>query len=153
MSSADNIIEIQAFLPHRKPMLMVDHIAEISPDHVICHFLIRADNVLLADDLFQESGLVENMAQVCSSIVGQTYYEKDYNAEVDERAIGFISGIKSLRILALPQVGDLLITEATLTSQFDGHDYSICTMQVSSRIGEKRCAEAEINLFLKKRNK
>lgn len=147
------MIEIQAFLPHRKPMLMVDHIVEISPDHVICHFLIQRDNILLAEGFLDESGLVENMAQVCSSIVGQTYYEKDYNAEVDERAIGFISGIKSLRILALPQLGDLLITEATLSSQFDGTDYSICTMQVSSRVGENRCAEAEINLFLKKRNK
>ncbi|GGH07824.1 ABC transporter permease [Sphingobacterium alkalisoli] len=147
------MIEIQAFLPHRRPMLMVDHIVEISADHVICHFLIQRDNVLLRDGFFQEIGLVENMAQVCSSIVGQTYYEDDYNAAVDERAIGFISGIKSLRILVLPQVGDLLVTDATLTSKFDGNDYSICTMQVSSRIGERICAEADINLFLKKENK
>lgn len=143
-------IAIEHFLPHRPPMLMVDSILEISPQHVLCCFTIREDNIFLRDGFFQEVGLMENMAQTCSSIVGQTFYDENYNPKSDKRIIGFISGIRQLAIYTLPQVGDEILTESTLTSQFDGGDYSICTMEVHVKKGEERLSSAEINLFLKK---
>lgn len=147
----DKVIDIQRFLPHREPMLMVDEILDITAKHVICSFIIKETNVFLHEGKFQEVGLVENMAQVCSSIVGQNYYDIDYNPEKDQRAIGFISGIKSLRIILLPNTGDVLFTEARLTSQYDGDDYSVCTMQIQTKVLDLLCAEAQINLFLQRK--
>ncbi|SFS71078.1 hypothetical protein [Sphingobacterium wenxiniae] len=143
-------IAIEHYLPHRPPMLMVDAILEISPTQVLCSFIIKEDNIFLIDGLFQEVGLMENMAQTCSSIVGQTFYEADYNPLSDKRIIGFISGVKQLTIYNLPKVGDEILTSSTLTSQFDGEGYSICTMNVQTKRGEDVLSSAEINLFLKK---
>ncbi len=146
-------IPIHEFLPHREPMLMVDYIEEISADHVICSFEVSAGNLFLSEGILQEAGLVEHMAQTCSSIVGQTYYTTDYNPEVDERVVGFISSIKTLDIYLLPKQNACLKTLAKLMSRYDGEGYSICTMHVETQTEGIRCANAEINLFLQERNK
>ena len=143
-------IPIHEFLPHREPMLMVDFIKEIDAEHVICSFTILEDNIFLADNIFQEVGLLEHMAQTCSSIVGQTYYTADYDPTLDEPIVGFISGIKKFEIFKLPVVGDTILTYADLKSRFDGEDYSICTMEVVASGAKIVYAQAEINLFLKK---
>lgn len=142
-------IPIGHFLPHRAPMLMVDRIWDITKDHVHCSFLIHADNIFVEQGLFSEMGLVEHMAQVCSAIVGQTFFDENHQSIGRERVIGFISGIKTLQIMALPAVGDELQTHSTLHSQFDGDDFSICTMQVAAQVNNQVMAKAEINLFLK----
>ncbi len=143
-------VDIELFLPHRRPMLMVDKIIAISPKNVSCCFLINEDNIFVRNGDFQEIGLIENMAQTCSSIVGQTFYDENYNPISDKRIIGFISAIKQLSVFKLPKVGDTIFTHSTLTSQFDGEDYTICTMFVHAIYNEFELANAEINLFLKK---
>lgn len=143
-------IPIHEFLPHREPMLMVDFIQEIDESHVICSFTVLSHNIFVADTVFQEVGLLEHMAQTCSSIVGQTYYSEDYNPELDKPIVGFISAIKSFEIFKLPLISETITTYANLKSQFDGDDYSICTMEVLSSGKGVTYAKAEINLFLKK---
>lgn len=141
-------IPIHDFLPHRKPMLMVDYILEISPKFVLCEFLIPKDCLFLAEGELQETGVIEHMAQTCSSIVGQNFYGEDYNPEQDERIIGFISAIKKIQLYSLPLVGQCIYTKADLMSQFEGEGYSTCTMQVLAQVNGIPIAEAEINLFL-----
>ncbi len=143
-------IEIEHFLPHRKPMLMVDAILDISDEHVLCSFLITADNIFVEHNILQEVGLMENMAQTCSSIVGQRFYAQDYDPHSDKRIIGFISGVKQMTVIKLPKVGQQILTESTLTSKFDADDYSICTMLVQAKQDGELLSSAEINLFLKK---
>ncbi|TDQ75860.1 hypothetical protein [Sphingobacterium yanglingense] len=144
-------IPIHEFLPHRAPMLMVDYIVEISQGHVICEYTIESDCIFLVDEFLQEVGLIEHMAQTCSSIVGQNYYTEDYNPEVDERVIGFISAIKSVCIECLPKKEQRIRTTARLVSQFEGAGYTICTMSVIAEVLGDQIAEAEINLFLQER--
>lgn len=143
-------IQIEQFLPHRSPMLMVDCILAISKNHVVCSFVIQPDNVFVKEGFFQEVGLMENMAQTCSSIVGQTFYDEDYNPVSDKRIIGFISGIKQMKVFKLPAVGQKILTDSTLTSRFDGEDYAICTMLVHAKQEDEILSSAEINLFLQK---
>lgn len=143
-------VDIENFLPHRRPMLMVDKIITIAPTKVLCSFIICSDNIFVQENVFQEIGLIENMAQTCSSIVGQTFYDENYNPTQDKRIIGFISAIKQLSVFKLPIVGDEILTDSILTSQFDGEDYTICTMSVQAKHGQELLANAEINLFLKK---
>lgn len=144
-------IPIQEFLPHREPMLMVDYIEEISKEHVVCSFEVLQENIFVEGAYLQEAGLIEHMAQTCSSIVGQTYYSPDYNPEKDERVVGFISAIKTLEIVHLIAIGHTIKTKAHLTSKYEGEEYSICTMRVEAKCEEEICAVAEINLFLQKR--
>lgn len=143
-------IDITKFLPHREPMLMVDAIIELCHEKVITQFEIKESNVLLDGTYFSEVGLVENAAQTCSSIVGQTFFVDDnLNIKEDVKLIGFISGIKKVKVTSLPIVNTSIKTFATLKSKFDAEGYSICTMECKTFDNtENLIFEAEINLFI-----
>lgn len=144
-------IDIQNYLPHRAPMLMVDLILDIDANFVKTIFFIKADNIFVDNNIFTEAGLIENTAQTCSSIVGKKYFFEDDGTEKENvSVIGFISALKNLKIHSLPKVGDSITTKATLVSKFVGDDYTLCTMSCESFLEEKLLLECEINLFIQK---
>ena len=67
-------ISILKYLPHRPPMQMVDTITHINDTSILTEFLIPEDCIFLEEEYFTESGLIENMAQTCSAIVGQFFF-------------------------------------------------------------------------------
>lgn len=144
-------VDIQNYLPHRAPMLMVDLILNIDSNSVETVFLIKKDNIFIDNGVFNEAGLIENTAQTCSSIVGKKYFFDDNGIENENvNVIGFISALKNVKIHLLPKVGDTIITKAVLVSKFTTDDYTLCTMNCKSLLGEKILLECEINLFIKK---
>jgi 3-hydroxymyristoyl/3-hydroxydecanoyl-(acyl carrier protein) dehydratase len=144
-------VDIQNYLPHRAPMLMVDLILNIDSEYVETVFLIKEDNIFVQNSVFIEAGLIENTAQTCSSIVGKKYFFDENGTENENvNVLGFISAIKNLKIHSLPKVGDSIITKASLVSKFVGDDYTLCTMSCESLLGEKILVECEINLFIQK---
>lgn len=150
MNDIQEVIEIQNFLPHRAPMLMVDYILNLSETTVKTIFKIQEDNIFLKNNFFVETGMLENAAQTCSAIVGQTFFV-DENKQIKEnvKLIGFISGIKKVQLFNIPKIGQTIITEAQLKSRFDGDNYCICTMNcISNTEDETQLLEAEINLFI-----
>lgn len=144
-------IDIQNYLPHRAPMLMVDLILDIDTNFVETIFLIKEDNIFVDKNIFLEAGLIENTAQTCSSIVGKKYFFDEEGTEDQYvNVIGFISALKNLKIHSLPKVGDTITTKATLVSKFVGDDYTLCTMSCQSLHEDKILLECEINLFIQK---
>ncbi|OOV19495.1 ABC transporter permease [Flavobacterium sp. LM4] len=144
-------IDIQNYLPHRAPMLMVDLILDIDTNFVSTIFLIKEDNIFVDKNIFVEAGLIENTAQTCSSIVGKKYFfDEDGTENQYVNVIGFISALKNLKIYSLPKVGDTITTKATLVSKFVGDDYTLCTMSCQSMLKDKILLECEINLFIQK---
>lgn len=123
-------------------MLMVDKVLEISQDKAETKFLIKKENILVGENKFSEAGLIENIAQTCSAIVGQNFFE-DESSKV--KLIGFITNIKKINIHQLPKVGDEIITKAKLVSQYE----NICNIACETFLGETLLIEAEINLFIK----
>lgn len=152
MSVQNKDIAIQNFLPHREPMLMVDSLLELTNEKVVTSFEIKIENVFVQDNIFQEVGLIENAAQTCSAIVGQSFF-LDQNEQVKEdvEVIGFISGIKKVLINKLPNVGETIKTVSTLSSRFDTEDYTICTMQCETFQNDVLLFEADINLFIQEK--
>ncbi len=144
-------VDIQNYLPHRAPMLMVDLILDIDADFVETTFLIREDNIFVANNIFTEAGLIENTAQTCSAIVGKKYFFEDDGTENENvNVIGFISALKNVKIHSLPKVNDTITTKATLVSKFVGEDYTLCTMSCQSLLEDQILLECEINLFIQK---
>lgn len=133
-------VNIQDFLPHREPMLMVDSLLELTKEKVITTFKIKEDNLFLFNNQLQESGIIENMAQTCSSIVGQSFFEDND----DTKVIGFITSIKKVSIFSLPNLGEEIITKASLLSQYE----NICMISCETFVGEQLLGNAEINLFI-----
>lgn len=147
----DTSVDIRNYLPHREPMLMVDLILTIDALSVETIFSIKEDNIFVDKNTFIEAGLIENVAQTCSSIVAQKYFAKT-DEEENVSVIGFISTLKNLKIYQLPKVNNSIITRATLVSKFVGDDYTLCTMNCESFHGEVQLIECEINLFIQKTN-
>ncbi|EJL63013.1 hypothetical protein [Flavobacterium sp. CF136] len=144
-------IDIQNYLPHRAPMLMVDLILNLDANFVETIFLIKEDNIFVNNGIFIEAGLIENTAQTCSSIVGKKYFFDENGTENENiNVIGFISALKNLKIHSLPKVNDTIITKANLVSKFVGDDYTLCTMSCESLLDDKILLECEINLFIQK---
>lgn len=147
----NKVIEIQNYLPHRAPMLMVDIITTINSDSVATLFEIKEDNIFVENGSFCEAGLMENAAQTCSAIVGQSFFFDEAQKERQNvNVLGFISAMKKLEVFALPQVTDTLFTEGKLISRMDGDDFSICLIEVTSSTTTQTVLKAEVNLFLQK---
>ena len=140
-------IPIQQYLPHRAPMQMVDTITNISSTHVVTEFTISSSCIFVAKGVFAEIGLIENMAQTCSAIVGQFFFDK--NDEGSKHVIGYISAIKKAEIFDLPQITQTIRTEATLLSRYDDKEYSICAMDCATYYQHHLLATAQMNLFIK----
>ena len=141
--------DVRKYLPHRKPMLMVDKHLKLTDTLVETSFLIAESNIFLENSTFTESGLIENIAQTCSIIVGSSYFSEE-DGENDSDVIGFISAIKNINIHKLPKTNDTLLSNGKLISRFDGDDFTICTM-----IGETYCngellLDCQLNLFIKR---
>lgn len=134
-------INIQEYLPHREPLLMVDGIIELCKEKVITRFSIQADNIFLFNNQLQESGLIENMAQTCASIVGQSFFDDQSS---DTKVIGFITSIKKVNIFSLPHLGQEIITKAKLVSQYE----NICNVSCETFCEDELLGTAEINLFI-----
>lgn len=146
------VIEIQNYLPHRAPMLMVDIITSINTDSVATLFQVKEDNIFVENERLCEAGLMENAAQTCSAIVGQTFFfDENHQERQNVNVLGFISAMKKVEILALPKVEDTLFTEGKLISRMDGDDFSICLIEVTSRTATQSVLKAEVNLFLQKK--
>lgn len=153
MKEAANFVDIKRYLPHRNPMLMVDLILKMDNEYSETIFEIKADNIFIQNNLFIESGLIENMAQTCSSIVAKDYMVDENNHDIEGAdVIGFISAIKKLKINSLPKVGDVITTKASLVSKFVTDSYSLCTMYCTTYCGNELLLEGEINLYIQENN-
>ncbi|SFN21676.1 3-hydroxymyristoyl/3-hydroxydecanoyl-(acyl carrier protein) dehydratase [Algoriella xinjiangensis] len=146
MIKSNQNIAIQQFLPHRQPMLFVDTIILIETNYVEAIYTIKSDQLFLQNDYFSEIGLIENMAQVCSSIIGQKYFIDDDLQKGD--LIGYISTIKTCTIYNLPKINQTILTKAKLLEVFDYEDYAISTMETQVFIDDKVYATATLNLLL-----
>jgi len=150
MSETLEHIDIKKLLPHRAPMLMVDTILKLSSETVQTSFRVTPDCIFSNNDMkvLAEEGLVENMAQTASIIIGQSYIDpsKENNSEV----IGFISSIKTLNILSdLPSNTSEIKTSAKVTSRMDGEGYTLCTVEGETSLNENIILNCTLNLFIK----
>ncbi|CAG5067669.1 hypothetical protein DYBT9623_00390 [Dyadobacter sp. CECT 9623] len=91
---------ITDYIPHRAPFIMVDSLISVTEARFETEFRIEADNLLVANGYFQETGLIENIAQTCAASFG--YLAKE---QAGEAKIGFIGAIGKLEVFELPPVG------------------------------------------------
>lgn len=134
-------INIQQYLPHREPMQMVDTITSISSTTVVTQFEIKPTCIFVDNQQLTEVGLIENMAQTCSAIVGQFLVN-------DKPSVGYLSGIKKAQIHLLPTLRQTIRTEAELITRFDTDTFCLCTMKCETYCGKTLLATAEMNLVI-----
>ena len=104
-------------------------------------FLIHADNVFVKDGLFQEGGLLENMAQTAALRAG--YLAQSENEPI---AVGYIGPVKDFEVFDLPKVGDELTTEIAIENQV--FDVTVISGKVWHN--DILLAQCEMKLFISK---
>lgn len=139
-------IDITQYLPHRKPMLMTDNIIYISDNKVVTDFFISPNCIFVDNNQLAEVGIIEHIAQTCSSIVAQEYF---VNPEIKRNLLGFIAGIKSIKIMQLPFINTKIESHAVLQNRLNQQDYVLCTITCNTFFDNINIAQAEISLILK----
>lgn len=104
--------KIADYIPHRAPFVMIDNLLKASADGFETDFFIEEDNVLVQSGFFEESGLIENIAQTCAAGFGYLDHEKG-----GEPKIGFIGAVSKLEVFELPLAHSKINTIVTPTHQ------------------------------------
>lgn len=132
--------EILDCIPQRPPLVMIDKLLFSTSEKAISGMFIDANNVLVENGFFSESGLIENIAQTAAAGVGYTC--KLENKKVP---VGFIASIKHIKIHQLPAVGTEITTEVQVINSI---------MEVSIVAGkvwqdQMLIAECEMRIFVR----
>jgi 3-hydroxyacyl-[acyl-carrier-protein] dehydratase len=132
--------QITDYIPQRPPIVMIHDLVEASDEHAKTQLHIAADNVFAEDGFFREPGMVENIAQTAAVQVGYIFKKKNMPIP-----IGYIAGIKDLRVSGLAPVGATLTTEIRILNQVmdvtlvagtithEGHEICRCEMRIFVR--------------------
>jgi predicted hotdog family 3-hydroxylacyl-ACP dehydratase len=105
----DDIIPL---IPQKPPFVMVGRLLSVDELTTRSSFVINQDNVFVKAGIFQEAGLMENIAQTAALRAG-------YMAQTENKSIetGYIGAIKDFEIFALPNTGDEIVTEINVENQ------------------------------------
>ena len=128
-------------LPQKPPMVMVDKLLECNDQKAITGFKIESENLLVKNDLFSESGLIENMAQSAALMTGWLA-SMEQNGE-QKIPIGVIGAVKDLQVFFLPEAGSEIVTEIKVL--YKVANATIVNGKVSS--GERISASCELKIF------
>jgi len=129
-------------------MLMVRKLVKIDANSVHAQFNITSDCIFVKHGRLSETGLIENAAQTCSAIVGQSYFEKDDLDGKGNKLVGYISAIKKVEIFCLPKEGEIIATKAVLISRFDTGGVTICSIECSTFNNDELIVACTLNFLI-----
>jgi predicted hotdog family 3-hydroxylacyl-ACP dehydratase len=128
-------------IPQKPPMVMVDRLIGIDGKTTVTALIIRADNVFCENGAFREPGLIENMAQTAAAGAGA-----QPEMAGKEARVGFIGGIRNLKIMEFPVTGQEIITKATVINEVFDATIVLGEVFLDSRL----IASCELKIFLVK---
>lgn len=133
----ENVIPL---IPQKPPFVMVGKLLYSDANTTRSSFQIEADNVFVKNGLFQEAGLMENIAQTAALNAG-------YLAQIENKpvAVGYIGAVSNFEVLALPRAGDEIITEINAQNQI----FDISVLSGKVWLNEKLIAQCEMKVFSK----
>ncbi len=130
---------IEQYIPHRKPFVMVDNIVTVTPDLFESNFKITPDNIFVQDGLLSESALIENMAQTCAAAFGYMQRQAD-----EAPKIGVIAGVSDCHCTSLPSLGALVQTRIDITMQIG----TIYVVKGHCSVENEKIFECELKIMI-----
>jgi radical SAM protein with 4Fe4S-binding SPASM domain len=104
----------EEFIPHRPPMVLVDRLVQVTDTVIV------AETDPGGDSIFSESGVVDEVAfleMIAQAMAARTGY---INAGSEEPEVGFLVGVKGLKVYGNASVGDRLRVEIDGITEFGG---------------------------------
>ena len=132
-------MEVKLIIPQREPIIMIDEIVNHSDVKTTTSLTINKTNIFVEENIFQSSGLIENMAQSSAARMGiQT------NKEGNKPLLGYIASIKNLMVNRLPEVGEKILTEIIIVNKIN----NIIVVKAESRVKDTIIANCELKVFI-----
>jgi len=118
-------VDVHELLPQQEPFVMVGSLTHIDETTTVTETLVSPDNIFVDDGRFSATGLIENVAQTCAVRIGfVNRYIQHCNLQ-----IGVIGMVKKFRALALPRVGQVIVTRVEKISEILGT--TLCKAEVT----------------------
>jgi 3-hydroxymyristoyl/3-hydroxydecanoyl-(acyl carrier protein) dehydratase len=130
--------EIWQMIPQKPPMAMVDGLVAHDEVSTTSRLELNDQNIFCKNGYFQETGLIENMAQTAALRAG-------YTAHLNKLPplVGYIGAIKKMKIYHLPEDTAVLQTKITVLTEVA--NATIVKGEVYSNL--KMMAEGELSIF------
>jgi predicted hotdog family 3-hydroxylacyl-ACP dehydratase len=122
-------------------MVMIDRIIDSEGNTTTTSFVVKTGNIFCEGGYLREPGLIENMAQTAAASAGMKPGVRE-----NDPPLGFIGGIRNLKIISLPGIGDELRTRITL--EHEVFDASVVRGEIF--VKEALIASCELKIFLLK---
>ncbi|WP_375605745.1 hypothetical protein [Flavobacterium davisii] len=106
---------VEQLIPQKFPFVMVDTLVSFEEGSVVAGLTVVAENIFTSEGIFQESGLIEHMAQSVAIYTGYQYYLKNEPAPT-----GYIGSINGIQINRLPKLGEFITTQVAILQEFMG---------------------------------
>lgn len=130
---------VESLIPQKKPFVMVDTLWAFSENYLQSGLLISEENIFVKNHLFQESGIIEHMAQSVALYTGYLYYLKNQTAP-----IGYIGSIKQAEIVKLPKTGEHITSKIQILQEFGG----VTLVEISASTNGKTIASAQMKTVI-----
>jgi predicted hotdog family 3-hydroxylacyl-ACP dehydratase len=108
-------VEMTALIQQRAPMVMIDALVFAEQRKFVSCFKVMADNIFMYRGRLGEPGLIENMAQTAAA--GSGFNRR---REGKPSLVGYLGGLRNLRIEALPTVNSELTTTVRIENEVLG---------------------------------
>ena len=126
-------------IPQKFPFVMVDKLLAFSENEVVAGLTVLEENIFCNSGIFQESGLIEHMAQSVALYTGYQFYLKNEPAPT-----GYIGSIKSIVITALPKLNDKIETSVNVLQEFMG----VTLVDIVSKLNDVEIARGQMKTVL-----
>lgn len=107
--------KIRELLPQKAPFTMVSHLLKFEEKTITTGLTIDEENLFIEDGFFNESGMIENIAQSIALHISYGYSLKDIEAPV-----GYIGAIKNIKLFDRPKSNAIITTEVMVLKEFMG---------------------------------
>ena len=134
-------MDIKSLIPHREPIIMIDHVIDHSEESTITSLTIEKMNMFVEKEVFQSSGLIENIAQSAA-----TRFGIQNNLEGYEPVLGYIASIKNMRVDRLPRIGETIFTKIINKNQIN----NIIVVQGECKVDNVIISSCELKVFIEK---
>jgi len=132
---------VETLIPQRFPFVMVDTLYSYSETELVSGFTIPEDAIFLEDGYFNESGVIEHMAQTVALHTGYQFFLKNMKAPT-----GYIGSAKDIVIHSLPKLNDEIITTIYILQEFAG----ITLVDIVTRLNGVQIAKGQMKTVLAK---
>jgi len=132
---------VKDLIPQKAPFVMVHELVEYTEETLHARFTVNAENLFVYKNHFQESGIIEHMAQSVALHTGYQYFLMNKPAPT-----GYLGSIKNIVITRLPKLNEVLDTTVAILQEFMG----ITLVEIEVKINDELIAKGQMKTVLAK---